>query len=210
MSEQGIIQSRKRLVIIRICLFALIVPLFSVPAVSRAADLFLPVFGEGKIKVRLYTDYFCPPCRDMQPGIEPVISELIKDRVIKLIFADTPFFRSSSLYVRYFLYAINEKMDFEHALYVRRSLIEAAKNNLDSAGKLETFLKEKKIALKPFDPKPTFDAMSRYLKEDRIESTPTCVIEIDGRISKHSGGADIINALNQLKKKKSEKAKESQ
>ncbi len=175
------------------------------PAAAGAADQFLPSFGEGKVKVRLYTDYFCPPCRAMEMDIEPVVTELVRDRAVTLTFVDTPFYRYSSLYARYFLYAINGKKDFEHALYVRRTLIEAAKNGLDSTDKLEAFLKEKKIALKPLDPGSTFREFSRHLREDAVDATPSCVIEADGKTQKCSGGGNIIDALNRLRKTPPEK-----
>ena len=33
----------------------------------------LPTFGQGEIQVILYTDYFCPPCRSMEPDVEPFL-----------------------------------------------------------------------------------------------------------------------------------------
>jgi len=171
------------------------------PLAAGAADPLLPSFGEGKVKVRLYSDYFCPPCRDMEPGIEPVITDLVRDNTITLTFVDTPFHRYSSLYARCFLYAINEKKDLEHALSVRRALIEAAKNGLDTPDKLETFLKKEGVALKPFDPGPTFKVFSRHLKEDAIDATPSCVIEADGKTKKYGGPGNIIDALKGLRKK---------
>lgn len=135
----------------------------------------------------------------METVLEPVITELVKDKTINLTFADTPFYRHSALYVRYFLYAINEKNDLDHALFVRRSLIEAAKNRVDSAEKIEAILKEKGIRLKPFDPKPVFTALTNHLREDKIDATPSCIIEKDGKKIKYVGAPDIINALNQVK-----------
>ena len=186
-------------------LFLLLAFLQVTSAQGHCAETVMPSFGEGKTSVRLYTDYFCPPCRQMEPDIEPLLKELVRDKIITLTFVDTPFYRYSSLYVRYFLYAINEKKDLEHALYVRRSLIEAAKKGLDSAQKLEAFLKEKKIAFKPFDPKPVFDSLSRHLKEDGIDATPSCVIESNGKTSKYGGAGNITDALTALRSKPSMK-----
>jgi len=184
----------------RVLMFlALIFMAIILPPTAGATDPPIPSFGEGKVKVRLYSDYFCPPCRDMEPGIEPVITDLVRSNAITLIFVDTPFYRYSSLYARCFLYAINAKKDLEHALRVRRALIEAAKNGLDSADKLETFLKKDGIALKPFDPGHTFKVFSRHLKEDAIDATPSCVIETNGETKKHGGPGNIIDALKRWK-----------
>ena len=66
----------------------------------------LPPFGSGTIKVRLYTDYFCPPCRDMEPDLEPLLLDLVKDGTIHLTFIDVPTSQHTTLYARYFLYAL--------------------------------------------------------------------------------------------------------
>ncbi len=205
MTAKTILIIRKHSLAIPFMSFVLLAFLHSVPAAGSASGALVPSFGEGKVKVRLYTDYFCPPCRDMEPAIEPVISELIKGKVINLTFADTPFYDLSSLYVRHFLYALNEKKDLEHALTVRRLLIEAAKNKVDTREKLEAHLKTNNIALKPFDPKPTFDILTGYLNKDQIKATPSCVIEIDGKADKYVGGKDIVDALNRLKKEQTKK-----
>ncbi len=173
------------------------------PADCRAGEAAVPTFGEGNISVRLYTDYFCTPCRQMEPDIEPILTELVRDRIIKLTFIDTPFARYSSLYARYFLYAVNEKNSLDNAFLAKRSLIEAAKKNIGDARKLEAFLGEKKVAFKPFDLKPVFDTLSRHLKEDDIKHTPTCLIVIDAKTYKYEGVPDITAALQKLRQKKS-------
>ena len=50
----------------------------------------LPTFGQGEIQVILYTDYFCPPCRSMEPDVEPILKDLMKTGKINLTFVDTP------------------------------------------------------------------------------------------------------------------------
>ncbi len=202
-------RNRKKLSVISMGLALILFSIFFEGSVtpSYAGEVLVPTFGEGKVKVRLYTDYFCPPCRAMEQDLEPVIIELIKNKVINITFADTPFYKSSSLYVRYFLYAIQEKKDFTHALKVRNTLIEAAKTNIEDKEKLEAFLREKGITFKPFDPKPAFDILSGYMKEDQIKATPTCVIEMDGNKNTYVGGTDIINALKGLKQEQPKKPK---
>jgi hypothetical protein len=44
-----------------------------------------------------------------------------------------------------------------------------------------------------------FDILGKFLKDDGINSTPTCVIERDGKTEKATGKADIMNALKALR-----------
>jgi len=160
----------------------------------------ISTFGSGKVIVRLYTDYFCPPCKQMEPTLEPVIVDLIKNNVITFTFIDTPFYRLSALYARYFLYGLNSKKTLEHALEVRNALIEASNQKIDTPNKLEAYLNTKGIKIKPYDTGPTFELFTKLLKEDKINATPSCVIEKDGKKEIFVGEANIINALQKLKK----------
>ena len=54
-----------------------------------------PTYGSGAIQVRIYTDYFCPPCRGMEPAVEPLLRNLIKKNAITLTMVDMPIYRQS-------------------------------------------------------------------------------------------------------------------
>jgi hypothetical protein len=162
-------------------------------------------FGTGKIKVRLYTDYFCVPCRAAEPRIEAVLKTLVTKNLINVTFIDTPFHRFSSLYARYFLFVLNENRNFEHALAVRAFLFEAAKDGAsekkDGASeteRVEEYLKKKGIKFAAFDAKPVFVNFERYLREDNVDATPSCVIERGGKKEILKGGDDIAKALESL------------
>jgi thiol:disulfide interchange protein DsbA len=172
-----------------------------------AAEILVPSFGTGAAKVRIYTDYFCSPCRDMEPKVEPILEELVKKNAINLTFIDTPIYKYSALYARYFLYIMNEKKDFDHALLARSVLIGAVLEKITDQAKLEEYLNNKMIKFKPFETKPTFDLLNNYLKNDKINATPTCVIEKDGKTEKVMGGPEIIAALERLKQELLKKAK---
>jgi len=163
-----------------------------------AEEILLPSFGKGQIKVRLYTDYFCNPCRTLEPELEPVIIDLVKKGAINISFIDTPVHPHTTLYAKYFLYILNENKRFEYVLRARAVLFEAAKEKITEKEKLEAFIKKKGIKIKPFDTKPTFGVFSSYLKEDTINSTPTCVIYNLGKKNKFTG-LDIVKALESLK-----------
>lgn len=165
-----------------------------------------PSLGTGKIKVRLYTDYYCAPCRVFEPKAEPVIADLLKRNVITITFIDAPFHKHSALYTRYFLYIFREKKDPAYILRARNVLFEASKENqkegnqgITEPDKLEAFLTKHNVRFSPFDVKPVFTALEGYLREDRIMETPSCVIINGDKREYYKGGADILKALTNLR-----------
>jgi hypothetical protein len=165
---------------------------------AYAEDIVIPSFGSGKIQVRLYTDYFCNPCRALEPKIEPLIIDLVEKGMITITFIDTPIHPQTTLYVKYFLYILNENKKFKHALHARSVLFEAAKEKIKDSEKLEAFIKKKGIPFKPFDPSATFKIFSESIKKDMIKATPTCVIYKDGK-GETFDGRDIKSALEKIK-----------
>lgn len=182
--------------------FAVIVAGFvflSAISVQAMSDPF-PTYGTGAVQVRLYTDYFCPPCRGMEPALEPILKDLVKRKVIKVTLIDVPYSKSSPLYARYFLYALKSKYDFDHALMVRNTLFDATiTNQVNTGEKIEELFRSKGIPYKAFEPRPAFDKYNNLIKEDRIDATPSCVIIKSGKKETFVGGADIIKALKGLK-----------
>lgn len=161
------------------------------------ADI-LPSFGTGKIKVRLYTDYFCGPCRSLEPRLEEVITDLVRKNIINITFVDTPIHPHTNLYARYFLYIFNENKKLNYSLTARAVLFEAARLKITEEERLEEFLKKRNIEFRHFDVNQTLDLMNSYLKEDRVRATPTCVI-FNGEKNSFTGVKDIIAALNRLR-----------
>jgi hypothetical protein len=172
----------------------------SVKPAYATGDVMPPTFGQGPINVRPYTDYFCKLCRAMEPKVEPVLTELVKKNIITLTFIDTPFYQHSSLYSRYFLYSTQEKKGFDLALAVRNVLITAATENIINAAKLEERLKEKDIPFKEFEVKSIFAFFAAQLQGDKVEATPSCLIEQNGKKELFEGSGDIRKALEKLLK----------
>jgi thiol:disulfide interchange protein DsbA len=172
----------------------------SVTPIYAAEVVSPPTFGQGPIKVRLYADYFCPPCRALSPKIAQVLADMVKRNIITLTFIDTPFYQYSSVYARYFLYAMEEKKDIDRALTVRNVLFSASGANITNTTKLEEALKNKDIAFKTFEVRPIFDLYGAQLQSDKVEATPSCVIEQSGKKELFVGEADIPKALEKLLK----------
>jgi thiol:disulfide interchange protein DsbA len=159
----------------------------------------MPSFGDGKVKVRIYTDYFCGPCSQVEPLLESRLNNLVSKDLATVTFIDTPIHPPTPLYARYFLYILNQKKEFGYVLRVRAMLFGAAKSNITAKEKLEEYLMKNQIKFREFDTKPTFTALQRYLDEDGINSTPTVVVEDGHKKEVYKGGPDIIKGLDQLK-----------
>jgi len=186
-------------------LFTMILTGLIVAGIGSAAaqDPPFPSYGSGPVEVRLYTDYFCPPCRAMEPAVEPLLKDLLKKNAIRLTLVDVPFSQHTLLYARNFLFALKENNDLEHAFRVRNILLEASTNkDVTTQERIEALFKEKGIPFSVFfpvfDAKPAFDRYNALLKEDKINATPTCVVIQNGQKKAFVGGPDIINALKAL------------
>jgi protein-disulfide isomerase len=158
-----------------------------------------PSYGSGPVEVRIYSDYFCPPCRAAEPDMEPILKDLLKKKVIRLTLVDVPFHPLTSLYAKYFLYAIKENKDMEYAFRVRNILFEASNDkSITTPERIEAIFKGKWIPYAVFDTKSAFEGYKALLKEDKINATPTGVIIKNGQKKAFVGGPDIVNALKSL------------
>jgi thiol-disulfide isomerase/thioredoxin len=173
--------------------------LFTFAGAVSAQEMSLFSFGKGKIQVRLYADYFCGPCRNLEPKIEYLISDLVKRDIITITFIDAPFHKYSSIYAKYFLYILSEKKELSHALKARTVLFEASKIPIEEQGKLETFLQSKGFKFKIFDAKSVFAILQNYIREDQLNATPTCVILNGNKKEVFNNAGDIVKALENLK-----------
>jgi thiol-disulfide isomerase/thioredoxin len=182
-------------------LFAMILTGWIVAGSGSAQELNMPFpsYGTGPVEVRLYTDYFCSPCRAMEPVVEPLLRDLLKKKAIHLILVDVSTYKFSSLYAGCFLSALKEKNDFEHALRVRNLLFEAAAGmNVMTQEGIEVLFKEKGISYSSWDAKPAFDRYNALIKEDKITGTPNCVMILDGERKKIFGASGIVHHLKRL------------
>jgi thiol:disulfide interchange protein DsbA len=166
----------------------------SIPGETKD-NLPFPSYGNGKVIVRVYTDYFCPPCRAAEPELEPLLIDLVKSKKITVIFVDTPIYKDSQIYAKYFLYAINKTNEFEYANRTRSILFEAAVNKISGKEALEEFLKAKGIAFTTFDATSVLKRLNALLQEDKVDATPSCVIVKDGKSEKKVGGGEILKAI---------------
>jgi hypothetical protein len=182
--------------ILSIMFFLLI---FAIAGIVSAQEMSLFSFGKGKIQVRLYTDYFCGPCRDLEPKIEYIIADLVKKNIITITFIDLPVHKHTMLYAKYFLYILNGNKDLSHVLKARAVLFEASKVPIDEEEELEAFLQKKGFKLKIFDTKPVFAILQNYIRDDLMNSTPNCVILKGNTKEVFTGNENILKGLEKLR-----------
>jgi thiol:disulfide interchange protein DsbA len=173
--------------------------LFCGDAAGQVGDYSLLTFGSGKVRVRLYSDYFCGACGKLEPMLDEIVEDLVKKNKVTFTFVDTPVHKHSPLYARYFLYILNEKKDLKHALAARAALFEAAQAKIAEADKLEEFLKKKGIKFAPFDFVPVFKSLEAFIKEDKINATPTSVIMTGTKKESFQGANPIAAELGKLR-----------
>ena len=165
---------------------------------AYAEETRIPSIGNGPVKVRIYTDYFCPPCREMEQELEPIVIDLVKRRIAAVTFVDTPLHRETILYAKCFLGMVTGKSDVSQILWARAALFKAAEKNIRSLPDLEAFLGEGGLKCRYVDSSQAFETFRKYLREDRIDSTPSCVVEGPGGRKKYSGTRNILKALTRL------------
>lgn len=163
---------------------------------SENTEGVFPEFGKGTVAVRIYSNYFCGPCRALEPDVEPVLRELVEDGQVRVTFIDIPTPRSIP-YVHYFLYALNENNNMEYALKIRGILFDLA-GKQGGAEEIRQSLAEKDIGVKPYDLTGVFERFNELLQADAVRSTPSVVIEEGGESRMHTGRGDILAALEKI------------
>jgi protein-disulfide isomerase len=182
-----------------ICVAAILC--LSVFASNADAQRVIPSMGVGPYEVLMFSDYFCPPCKQIDTKAEPLMKELLASGKVKITFADVPFHRFTPVYARYYLYAVNAGANNEEIFRIRKIIFQAAQEKrIETSEALLGYLKEQKIIGKSFDEKPVFSMLSAMIKENKVDNTPTCVIKYSSMdVKKYVGTEEIWIGLTKLK-----------
>jgi len=174
---------------------------FNGSIIPSYADEPYPQFGSDKAKVEVivYSDYFCPHCRNIDKQVNTLLGKL-KDRV-RIRFVDVPMHPGSLEYGEVFLYSwLASGNNLKTAVMVRELLFDEAVKKTDQAGVI-SLLKSKGISVKPDKEKARSVFRGFYnesMKTDKLNSTPAVVIVKGGERKKYVGGKEILKALEQL------------
>jgi thiol:disulfide interchange protein DsbA len=171
------------------------------PAYGQDAISAIPSIGKGKYEIVIFADYFCPPCRRIDTKAEPLLKELLATNKVKIAFVDVPLHSGTSIYAKYYLYAINANPGANNVLHIRKKLFDAAQDrHIHTEDALVVYLNEQKISWKIFDEKSMLTMLSDIIKKNNIQATPTCVIRYsDTDVRKFIGDDEIWNGLTTLK-----------
>ena len=171
------------------------------PAYGQESTGSVPTLGKGAYEVVMFTDYFCPPCRRIDTKAEPLFKELLATGKVKITFVDVPFSKATPIYAKYYLYAANADSGSDNILHVRNIFFEAAQSkHIQTEETLIAYLKEQNISWKKMDEKSIFPMLSAIIKENKVDTTPTCVIKYSPTdAKKYVGDDEIWDGLLKLK-----------
>ncbi|MEE9910974.1 MAG: DsbA family protein [Deltaproteobacteria bacterium] len=171
------------------------------PAYGQDSDRTIPSLGKGRYEVIMFADYLCPPCRRIDTKAEPLLKELLAAGHVRVTFVDVPFSAVTPMYAKYYLYAVNAGADEHGILHIRRVLFDAAQGkNIKMEDDLVRYLKEQKISWKAMNEKSIFPLLSKVIKENKVDATPTCVIKYSATdIKKYVGDDEAWDGLTKLK-----------
>jgi thiol-disulfide isomerase/thioredoxin len=172
------------------------------PACAQDVNKSIPSLGKGNNEILFFTDYFCPPCQALETDAEPLIRELLASGKVKITFIDVPGHRPTPIFAKYYLYAVNYAgSDPEEIFSIRKVLFHAAKkSSIKSEDALLGFLREMKINWTKYDDIPVLVMLSNIIKQNKVDTTPTCVIKNSaGDVKKYVGTDEVRDGLIKLK-----------
>lgn len=171
----------------------------SVPLKIATEGLTLPSFGRGEVKVRLYTDYFCGPCREVEPAAEEILYDLVRQNRINLTFVDVPIHPHTPVYTTFYLILSQREQSLDGVLRIRKALFLAAAKGIGERIALEKYLNETGLKVKNVPEKAGAAETFEYLKEDAVEGTPTLVVVRGATKTKYFGRPEVLKGLRTLK-----------
>jgi thiol:disulfide interchange protein DsbA len=172
------------------------------PSYAQDVNKGIPSLGKGNNEILFFTDYFCPPCQELEKDAEPLIKELLASGRVKVTFIDVPAHKPTPIFAKYYLYAVNYAgTDQEEILSIRKTLFHAAKkNSIKSEDGLVGFLREMKINWTKYDDIPVLVMLSNVIKQNKVDITPTCIIKRStGDVKKYVGTDEVRDGLTKLK-----------
>ena len=171
------------------------------PAYGQDTNFSIPSLGKGKYDIVIFADYFCPPCRRIDSKAEPLLEELLATGKVKITFIDVPFHKATPLYAKYYLYAANAGTGADNIFHARKVLFDAAQDmHIQKEDALVVYLMEKKVLWKKINEQAAFPLLSTRIKDNHIQSTPTCLIKYSKNdVKKFIGDIEIWNGLTKLK-----------
>ena len=186
---------------VSVVFFCLFVFIGSVTPAAGADNETIPSYGRGPHEVLIFSDYFCPPCRALEPKLEPVLDALYKQGNVRIRFVDTPMHRETPLFAKFYLYAAKAAPDYRSAMRARQVLFALAgkENVFWMDERVEEAFRKEKVAFTPFDFRTVQPELNGMIRKHRVDSTPTCVILSPGKKAlKYTGADGILKGLGSL------------
>ncbi|MGO9614525.1 MAG: thioredoxin domain-containing protein [Dissulfurispiraceae bacterium] len=166
---------------------------------TYALENAFPEFGnlkDPRFEIIVYSDYFCPGCRQIDSEINASLKEYKKEA--KISFIDVPIHKETIPYAKVFLYAyFSVGNNLDKIIKIRELLFESSKANLDEEAVIQR-LKDNGILLRK-DEKRVEQTLknfySKMINKDKIKATPTVVIVKHNERMSYTGTKEIHEGL---------------
>ena len=160
----------------------------------------VPSYGHGTHEVLIFTDYFCPPCQDLEKELDLLLEALLTRGGVKVTFVDMPIYKPTVIYARYFLYAANGSSGYKDIIRARKTLFTLAQQNTATTEEyIKDALKAQGIVLKPYDVKPVLSEYNMIIRKYKVTSTPTCIVKYsESDLRRYRGFDEIRSGLSEL------------
>jgi len=167
------------------------------PTFLYGAEVLFPTYGTGSRELIVFTDYFCPPCMKIEVEFLPAVRKALSTNNWKVTFVDIPGHRETSLFAKYFIYAVQKGKGYENALRAREVLFNLSrKGGVVTEKDLEVAFRKEGIKFAPVDPWPVYKEWNRLIEAHKISGTPMCVlVEGGGKKTVFDGSVEIRNRL---------------
>jgi thiol:disulfide interchange protein DsbA len=164
---------------------------------AYGAETILPVFGNGEREIRVYTDYFCPPCQAMEGEITAYLIRTGGNA--RVVFVDFPIHgKASMVYIERFISLLPGVRTLADALLLRTTLFEAAKKGIRDPAELDRFLAGKGYTPYNSEKEQIYSFWRKLILEDRVDATPTVVLREGLKFRKATGGDEIRKLFREI------------
>lgn len=151
---------------------------------ANSAQASTLTYGTGPIEIMLFSDFFCPPCQQLEDRIGDTLRNIIRGKVASVTFIPMP---SDKRSIALSAHLISSSAGQPYSVFEnnRQQMYEMARNNQITDAIVDRLVQAYfgKPELLPY-----WEVIEKRSNEYKVDSTPTCVIrEPTGKVHVFKG-----------------------